>query len=933
MILVRDDGVILSANAAACRLFAETRERLEDRPLTDLVADSCLAVREYLKACLHGRKTVEGWLTVAPEHGTYRPCTTEGAVLVPLTGRGRNGRGSETVLIRLAPAEVNSNREFEGLHKRIETLSQEVRRRRIAEDALREQGRRHVERHDELAGLINRTPFMLTRCDCNLRYTFVSDAYAEMFGLTAGQIEGRRIVDIVGPEAFAMLEPRIRQVLAGREIRYEERLPLKGVRPLDLAIVDTPERNDDGGIGGWITSIVDITDRKRNELVSSRLASIVESSDDAIISKDLDGVITTWNAGAEKTFGYTAEEAVGRPITLIIPSDRLEEEPEILERVRRGERIDHFETVRRRKDGARRDVSLSVSPIRDARGTVVGAAKIARDVSERKRLERAERRRSEQVMHLAEVATRLNTVHDVRSIMGLVNEEARRLLDAERSGCSITEEGRWTLSVVAFADRQPSHDAEPQDRTPFWLLAGQSDRPLRMNRAQMDAHPDLKQLRPRCSCHPDRNWLAVRLTGLRDGEMGVLELCDKAEGDFTADDEAIAVQLAHMVSVAMNNARLVENLRDSNRRKDEFLATLAHELRNPLAPLRNGLQVMKLAEDDGAAVRQARAMMNRQLDQLVRLIDDLMDVSRISRGKIELRRRRVDVGRIVQQAVETSQPLIEGARHTLSLDLPAEPIFVDVDETRLAQVLSNLLNNAAKYTEPGGRITLRARREDGEAVLSVKDTGVGIPPSMLPRVFDLFTQVDRSLEKSQGGVGVGLSIVKALVEMHGGSVEAKSAGHGQGSEFLVRLPVAERPAGRQRKADEVPVGPRGGLKILVADDNVDSAKSLAILLEIMGNEVHTAHDGCEAVDTASSLRPDLALLDIGMPRLNGYEACRRIREQPWAKRTVMVALTGWGQSEDVRRSEQAGFDHHLVKPVEPKALEKLLASIQPPNTN
>jgi PAS domain S-box-containing protein len=926
MLLVRPNGVVVAANRAACKLFKKAPADLQGRPLGQMVVDPPGTVDHYLGSCLHGLSMVTGKLTIVPEGEMERPCRAEGMVIGARAKRGRDASNSEAmVLVRLAPDE-GLNRRFTHLQERIDVLSDELRRRRVAEDVLRLQGRRHVERRDELAGIINRTPFMLTRCTRELRYTFVSDAYAAMFGLTAGQIQGRPIADVIGKDAFAILEPRIREALAGREVRYEARLPLKGVRPRDLAVVYTPEHDDGGEVTGWIASILDVTERKRNELASARLAAIVESSDDAIISKDLDGVITTWNAGAERTFGYSAAEAIGQPITLIIPADRRDEEPEILERIRRGEPIEHFETVRRRKDGALLDISLSVSPIRDTHGGVIGAAKIARDINERKRLEGTERRRSEQVLRLAEIATRLNTVHDVRSIVGLVNEEARELIGADRSACSITEEGRWNLSVVSYADRRPPHETDVEDRTPFWILAGRSGRPLRMTRAQMEAHPELQGLRPRCACHPDRNWLAVRLTGLRDGERGVLELCDKHDGDFTAEDEAILVQLSHMASVAMNNARLVENLRDSNRRKDEFLATLAHELRNPLAPLRHGLQVMKLASGDEAAVREARGMMDRQLDQLVRLIDDLMDVSRISRGKIELRRQRVNLARVVQQAVETSQPLIEAARHTLRVDIPEEPIVVDADETRLAQVVSNLLNNAAKYTEPGGTITLAAWRDGQQVVLSVQDTGIGIPSAMLPRVFDLFTQVDRSLEKAQGGVGVGLSIVKALVELHAGTVEAHSAGHGKGSEFLVRLPVADQPAAAVDEPSEALVAAHGGLRILVADDNVDSAKSLAVLLQIMGNEVHTAHDGCEAVNAALRMHPDLALLDIGMPRLNGYEACRRIREQPWAQHTVMVALTGWGQMEDVRRSEQAGFDHHLVKPVEPQALEKLLAS-------
>ncbi len=376
----------------------------------------------------------------------------------------------------------------------------------------------------------------------------------------------------------------------------------------------------------------------------------------------------------------------------------------------------------------------------------------------------------------------------------------------------------------------------------------------------------------------------------------------------------------------------LEALQEADRRKDEFLATLAHELRNPLAPIRNGLQVLRLARENPQAEEQARGMIERQVQQMVRLIDDLLDLSRISRGKVELRRERLDLAAAVQSAVETSRPLIEQAGHELTLSLPSEPVFVDADVTRLAQVFANLLNNAAKYTERGGdiRLSVEPHEHENDVLVRVRDNGVGIPASMLPRIFEMFTQVDRSLERTQGGLGIGLSIVKRLVEMHGGTVEARSEGPGRGSELVVRLPVlapsVQEP--RSQGDGQEPAGAPARRRILVADDNVDSAESLAMMLEFMGNEVRTAHDGVEAVAAAAAFRPEVVLLDIGMPRMNGYEACRQIREQPWGRGIAIAALTGWGQDDDKRRSREAGFDHHLVKPVEPAALETLLAGLQ-----
>lgn len=367
-------------------------------------------------------------------------------------------------------------------------------------------------------------------------------------------------------------------------------------------------------------------------------------------------------------------------------------------------------------------------------------------------------------------------------------------------------------------------------------------------------------------------------------------------------------------------------LQSADRRKDEFLATLAHELRNPLAPLRSGLEVLRLASNRPEAIEHTRVIMERQLTQLVRLVDDLLDVSRITYGKLELRRERIDLARVLYSAMETSRLTIEEMGHRLHVALPPEPIIMDADLTRLAQVFLNLLNNAAKYSEPQGEIWLTAELNGPEVVVSVRDRGIGIAPAQLPQIFDLFSQIDRSLEKCQGGLGIGLMLVKRLVEMHGGSVEAKSAGVGLGSEFVVRLPTVAASEAKSEPHALLCAGPgspsRG--RVMIADDNSDAAVTAQIFLELMGFEVATAHDGLQAVDVANAFRPSVILLDIGMPGLNGYEACRRIHQQPWSAESTFIALTGWGKEEDREKSRAAGFDHHLVKPVDPATLENLL---------
>ncbi|WP_020471621.1 PAS domain-containing protein [Zavarzinella formosa] len=369
-----------------------------------------------------------------------------------------------------------------------------------------------------------------------------------------------------------------------------------------------------------------------------------------------------------------------------------------------------------------------------------------------------------------------------------------------------------------------------------------------------------------------------------------------------------------------------EALRQADRRKDEFLALLAHELRNPLAPVRQGVQLMSLTALPDDPRRETLHMMDRQLDQLIRLVDDLLDVSRIGQGKLDLRMEQVDMAAVIAHAIETTRSMIEGKNHTLLLDLPPEPMFVDGDFTRLSQIISNLLNNSAKYTPPGGRIRLSVETEAGFVRVSVRDSGVGIPRNMLPKIFDLYMQVDRSLDMAQGGLGIGLSLVRQLLELHGGTVEAHSEGYGLGSEFIIRLPSCEPP---EPSPETLPAVQRTHVsrRILVVDDNQDAAESLALMFRLMGHDTQTAHDGLAAVELAATVRPDLILLDIGMPKLDGYAAARRIRELPGSEAITLVALSGWGQEEDRRKSAEAGINRHLVKPVDLAALQDVLATL------
>ncbi|HVQ42690.1 MAG TPA: PAS domain S-box protein [Vicinamibacterales bacterium] len=530
----------------------------------------------------------------------------------------------------------------------------------------------------------------------------------------------------------------------------------------ELAIDDSaaPIANDNSVVSGCVLIFRDVSERRRLERAAAErlttanlLASIVESSEDAILSKTLGGVIQSWNAGAERLFGYSADEAIGRHISLVIPPERLAEEDRIIALLTEGQRIEHFETERVRKTGQRVTVSLTISPLRDANGTVIGASKIARDITARRQLE----------------------------------DHLRRM----------------------------------------------------------------------------------------------------------------AIDLA-----------------EADRQKGEFLATLAHELRNPLAPLRSALELLKQSGADAERRQLARDTMDRQLGQMVRLVDDLLDVNRVMHNRLELRPVDIDIALVIHQAVEMSQPLIDNAGHHLRVILPAEPLFLHADPVRLTQVFANLLNNSCKYTPAGGQLQISAERDGDHAVVRVKDTGAGIPSDQLEKIFNMFNQVDRSPERAQGGLGIGLTLVRRLAEMHGGSVHAQSDGHGKGSEFIVRLPaLAQAPQAEKSQAPAAAAAAKRR-RVLIVDDNRDAADALAMLLRHTGHDAFVAYDGKAALAAAETDRPDVILLDIGLPGMSGHDVCRQVREQPWGRNIRMIALTGWGQEEDRRKSTEAGFDGHLVKPVD-----------------
>ncbi len=586
--------------------------------------------------------------------------------------------------------------------------------------------------------------------------------------------------------------------------------------------------------------------------------------------------------------GRRPEEINGRPIAEIVGRETFEQLRPQFERVLDGETVHYQDHVQYPGIG-RRWISAVYTPTRDARGKIDGWVAVIVDIDDRIK---AQQQNEETARRTQEI---FNLVHSI-GLIGHWEWNAQ------------TDENSWSPEIEALYGLPPGGFEGGYEGWTRLL------HPDDVNKAAADVQQALET---------GKYFTEFRVVW-PDGSVHWLE----ARAKVFHDERGKPLRIVGVNMDITERKRIEEALKEADRRKDQFLATLAHELRNPLAPLRNGLELMKLTRGDEDMIERTREMMERQLAHMVRLVDDLLDLSRISRGRIELRRERIELTKIVRHAVETSRPLIEQAGQEFTMTLAPQPIVVDADVTRLAQVFSNLLNNSAKYTPRDGRITLAVERQGSDAVVSVRDTGAGIPPELLPKVFEMFAQVDRSMQRASSGLGIGLSLVKALVEMHGGSVEARSDGPGKGSEFLVRLPVllprVVAPAPQPSVASTV-ASPRR--RILIVDDNRDTAISLATVLNILGHRTQVAFDGLEALEAARDFHPDVVLLDIGMPKLNGHETARHLRQEPWGREIVLVAVTGWGQDDDRRRSQDAGFNFHLVKPVDPAALEQILAEL------
>jgi PAS domain S-box-containing protein len=795
--------------------------------------------------------------------------------------------------------------------------------------ARRREETRLRESESQLRMLTDHAPVLIARCDKNLTFRYVNRRYAERFGLPQSRIEGHPIEEILGSSAFETIRPHIEAVLGGQQAQFDSLIDYERIGRRYMRCVYEPERDDAGQVQGWIALVSDITEHQSAEEAKALLGTIVQSSQDAIVSKTLEGQILSWNKGAEQLFGYSATDAIGQSITLVIPPDRRHEESQILSRLGRGERIEHYETVRLTRSGRRIDVSLSISPIRDSAGKIVGAAKIARDITARRHAERATRFLADASAALAELADQEITLARI----------ARLAVPDFADWCAVdvlTDEGELRRLAIEHHDPARLERAGELLRKypPRTTDARGARHVMRTGQAEWEAAisdevlatiaQDAEHLRLLRELGL-RSYMCVPLKS-RGAILGAFTFVMSESGrDYDADDLRLARDLADRVGLAMENKRLLEALRDTDRRKDQFLATLAHELRNPLAPVSNALQVMRLSGELGPTSADLRDLMERQIGHLTRLVDDLMDVSRITRGKFELRKQPVELSSIIESAVEISGPLIDEAGHSLILNLRHGPAVLDADAVRLAQVITNLLTNAARYMARGGRIELATAIEGGQAAITVRDQGYGIPPEMLSHIFEMFTQIEQTRQRVHGGLGIGLALAKSLVEMHGGTIEARSPGLGQGSEFLVRIPVCHQSAGMPvARLAEMAAAP--SRKVLVVDDTRAALVVLEKLLRAMGQEVRAVPTAEEALTWALEDPPDIVISDIGMPGVDGYELARRIRREPTLRRVVLVALTGYGQAGDRQRALSAGFDQHLVKPVGVDDLRVVLAS-------
>lgn len=711
-----------------------------------------------------------------------------------------------------------------------------------------------------------------------------------------------------------------------------------------VALVERPIRAS--ALVGVVEEALRIRQRQaevRDAIVArGHLAAIVESSEDAIVSKTLEGIILTWNDGARRLFGYEAAEAIGKPITMIIPPDRLDEERSILERLRRGERIAHFETVRIAKDGRQVDVSLSVSPIRDGSGRIVAASKSARDIGGRKSAEEALREEHRTVELLNTIGNRLAAELDLGRLLQAMTDETTALTGAAFGAFfynTVDERGgSYTLYTLSGAPREAFEKFPHPRATAIFEPTFSGTEVVRLGDVTRD--PRYGQNAPYRGMPeghlPVRSYLAIPVRSRSGDMLGGLFFGHPESNMFTSRHERLAVGVAAQAAVAIDNARLVEALRDEHRRKDEFIAILSHELRTPLNAILGWTRVLRAGEAGMRHLGEALEVIERNSKAQAQLIDDLMDISRIVAGKLRLDVQRVDLVAVLDSAIDAVMPSADAKGIRVNRVFDSLVGSVSGDASRLQQVFWNLLANAVKFTPKGGRVQVLLERVNSHVEVSIIDTGQGISPDFLPRVFDRFLQMDSTTTRRHGGLGLGLAIVKQLVEMHGGTVRAKSPGEGAGATFTVMLPIVaiheerSQPGGpwkAEPSEDRLEADLLAGIEVLVIDDDQDARDLIAQILASSGASVSLAPGAREALGRIEAVRPDVLISDVGMPGMDGYEFLREVRRMHPARELPAAALTAFARAEDRKRALLAGFQTHIAKPVDPAELVAVVASL------
>jgi two-component system CheB/CheR fusion protein len=759
----------------------------------------------------------------------------------------------------------SSNEELESAKEELQALNEELS---MVNAQLEERVVEIARNRDDLQNLLESSHVATILLDREQRVRRFTSNVSGFFRLKDGD-EGRPLGDIASRLRDPEFASDLCAVLADGRTAEVEVAADDGRSVLRRA---TPYRASGGAIEGVVLTCVDVSALRTAAQNARHLLAVLEDSNDAVIVHDLDGRITWWNRGAERLYGWRAEEARSAGLFAMVPDESIGATRAMIERVRSEGRAGPEDIARRIRGGDLLTVSVTGSALRDEHGTVTGVLSTERDLTERLRTE------SEmQFRRLIDRIPALLRVDDAEGRTQFANQACADFVGGEREALL----GRGWLEFI-----------HPDDRGRFLAVHGGADRGT--GRRETDL-----RLRRGDGSYP---WM-------RSISVPCFDSAERYVGDVTLTLDIDERRSAERALVA------------ADRRKDEYLAMLAHELRNPLAPIRNAVTIISRLGQAEPQTAWAARVIERQTETLAKLLDDLLDVARIARGKVQLDRMPVELSVLVERAVEVARPLIEARRHTLTVAVPAQALFVDGDLIRLTQVLANLLNNAAKYTDEGGTIGLSLTQQDGLGVIAVGDDGVGIEADTLPHVFDLFAQADTTLDRARGGLGLGLTLVRQLVALHDGRVEARSDGLGRGSRFTVFLPLIAAPTPPQSTELPEPVRTVAGVRrVLVVDDNVDAAESLALVLRAAGHVVWTAFSGETAIDVAARVRPDVAILDIGLPGRNGYQIALALRSRQETASCTLVALTGYGQPEDLERAMRSGFDRHFVKPVDPDVI-------------